>query len=130
MTLNDPLANALTALQNADLRRKRGCVISPASNLIGHVLKILQQSGYIGEFEFIDDGKAGFFRVQLVGRINKCRAIKPRFPASYRDIEKFEKMFLPAYNVGLLIVSTPQGLMTHSEAKTRKVGGRLIAYVY
>ena len=130
MTLNDPLANALTALQNADLRRKRECVISPASNLIGHVLKILQQSGYIGEFEFIDDGKAGFFRVQLVGRINKCRAIKPRFPASYRDIEKFEKMVLPAYNVGLLIVSTPQGLMTHSEAKSKKVGGRLIAYVY
>ncbi len=130
MTLNDPLANALTALQNADLRRKRECVISPASNLIGHVLKILQQSGYIGEFEFIDDGKAGFFRVQLVGRINKCRAIKPRFPASYRDIERFEKMFLPAYSVGLLIVSTPQGLMTHSEAKIRKVGGRLVAYVY
>jgi small subunit ribosomal protein S8 len=130
MTLNDPLANALTALQNADLRRKRECVISPASNLIGHVLKILQQSGYIGEFEFIDDGKAGFFRVQLVGRINKCRAIKPRFPASYRDIERFEKMFLPAYSVGLLIVSTPQGLMTHSEAKSRKVGGRLVAYVY
>ncbi|MBO3798764.1 MAG: 30S ribosomal protein S8 [Thermoproteota archaeon] len=130
MTLNDPLANALTALQNADLRRKRECIISPASNLIGHVLKILQQSGYIGEFEFIDDGKAGFFRVQLVGRINKCRAIKPRFPASYRDIEKFEKMFLPAFNVGLLIVSTPQGLMTHSEARSRKIGGRLIAYVY
>ncbi len=130
MTLNDPLANALTALQNADLRRKRECIISPASNLIGHVLKILQQSGYIGEFEFIDDGKAGFFRVQLVGRINKCRAIKPRFPTSYRDIEKFEKMFLPAFNVGLLIISTPSGLMTHSEAKSRKIGGRLIAYVY
>ncbi|MEM3026452.1 MAG: 30S ribosomal protein S8, partial [Thermoproteota archaeon] len=43
---------------------------------------------------------------------------------------KFEKMFLPAFNVGLLIVSTPQGLMTHSEAKSRKIGGRLIAYVY
>jgi small subunit ribosomal protein S8 len=130
MTLNDPLANALTTLQNADLRRRRECVISPASNLIGHVLKILQQSGYIGEFEFIDDGKAGFFRVQLIGRINRCRAVKPRFPASYRDIEKFEKMFLPAYNVGVLVVSTPKGLMTHVEAKKNKVGGRLIAYVY
>jgi len=130
VTLNDTLADALTALQNADLRRKRECVISPASNLIGHVLKILQQSGYVGEFEFIDDGKAGFFRVQLIGRINKCRAIKPRFPASYRNIEKFEKMFLPAYDVGVLIVSTPSGLMTHSEAKSKKIGGRLIAYVF
>lgn len=130
MTLNDPLANALTALQNADLRRKKECIISPASNLIGHVLRILQQSGYIGEFEFIDDGRAGFFRVQLIGRINKCRAIKPRFPVSYRDIEKFEKMFLPAYHIGVLIVSTPQGLMTHSEVKNKKIGGRLIAYAY
>ncbi|MEM2940902.1 MAG: 30S ribosomal protein S8 [Thermoproteota archaeon] len=130
MTLNDPLANALTTLQNADLRRRRECLISPASNLIGHVLKILQQSGYIGEFEFIDDGKAGFFKVQLIGRINKCRAVKPRFPASHREIEKFEKMFLPAYNVGVLVISTPRGLMTHVEAKKNKVGGRLIAYVY
>lgn len=130
MTLNDPLANALTTLQNADLRRRRECMIAPASNLIGHVLKILQQSGYIGEFEFIDDGKAGFFRVQLIGRINKCRAVKPRFPASHRGIEKFEKMFLPAYNVGVLVVSTPKGLMTHVEAKANRIGGRLIAYVY
>jgi len=130
MTLNDPLANALTTLQNSDLRRKKECVISPASNLIGHVLKILQRFGYIGEFEFVDDGKAGFFRVQLVGRINKCRAIKPRFSTSYREIEKFEKMFLPAYNIGLLIISTSQGLMTHIEAKEKKIGGKLIAYVY
>lgn len=130
LTLNDPLANALSALQNSDLRRKKDCIISPASNLIGHVLKILQQSGYIGEFEFIDDGKSGFFRVQLIGRINKCRAIKPRFHTSYRVIEKLEKTFLPAYNVGVLVISTPEGLMTHLEAKKRKIGGRLIAYVY
>ncbi|MGQ9478580.1 MAG: 30S ribosomal protein S8 [Thermoproteota archaeon] len=130
MTLNDPLANALTTLQNADLRRKKECLVRPASNLIGHVLKVLQQAGYVGEFEFVDDGKSGFFRVQLIGRINKCRAVKPRFPASYRELDKWEKMFLPAYNVGFLILSTPRGLMTHLEAKEKRIGGRLMAYVY
>ncbi|MCD6242871.1 30S ribosomal protein S8 [Candidatus Bathyarchaeota archaeon] len=130
MTMMDTLANGLTTIMNNEMRRKKECVITPASKLLGRVLRIMQLNGYIGEFEFIDDGRSGKFKVQLLGRINKCGAIKPRYPVKADEFEKWEKQFLPARDIGLLIVSTPQGVMSHKEAKQKKVGGRLLAYVY
>lgn len=130
MTMMDTLANGLTTIMNNEMRRKKECVITPASKLLGRVLRIMQLNGYIGEFEFIDDGRSGKFKVQLLGRINKCGAIKPRYPVKTDEFEKWEKQFLPARDIGLLIVSTPQGVMSHKEAKQKKIGGRLLAYVY
>lgn len=130
MTMNDPLANALTTIRNHEERRKKECIICPASKLIGKVLRIMQSKGYIGEIEFIDDGRTGKFRVQLFGRINDCRAIKPRHAVKVREMEKWEKRYLPAKDVGILILTTPHGVMTHEEAKKRHIGGRLLAYVY
>jgi small subunit ribosomal protein S8 len=90
----------------------------------------MQFQGYIGEIEFIDDGRTGKFRVQLFGRINECKAVKPRFSVKVKDIEKWEKRLLPAKDFGLLILTTPLGLLTHVVAKEKNIGGRLIAYVY
>jgi small subunit ribosomal protein S8 len=126
----DTLSNGLTAIMNNELRNKRDCVISPASKLLGRVLRVLQLNGYIGEFEFIDDGRAGKFKVQLLGRVNKCGAIKPRFSVGADGFEQWEKTFLPARDVGILVVSTPLGALSHREAKGKNVGGRLLAYVY
>ncbi|MHA1712034.1 MAG: 30S ribosomal protein S8 [Candidatus Freyarchaeota archaeon] len=130
MTMMDPVANGLVTIMNNELRRKRECVISPASKLLGRVLRVMQLNGYIGEFEFIDDGRAGKFKVQLLGRINKCRAIKPRFPVKAGRFEDWEKRFLPSREMGILVVSTPEGVMSHREAKKKKLGGRLVAFVY
>ena len=130
MVMMDPVANGLTALKNAEMVRKKEVVICPASKLLGAILKVMQKHGYIGEFEYIDDGRAGKFRVQLLGRINKCGAIKPRFPVRKDEFEEWEKRYLPARDIGILIVSTPQGVMSHHEAKKRGIGGRLVAYVY
>ena len=126
----DILSNGLTTIYNNEVRRKRECLISPASKLLGNVLRVFQMNGYIGEFEFIDDGRAGKFRVQLLGRINKCGAIRPRYPVKAREIEKWEKIFLPARDIGILVISTPEGVMSHHEARKRGIGGRLLAYVY
>jgi len=126
----DTLSNGLTAVMNNELRNKRDCVISPASKLLGRVLRVLQLNGYIGEFEFIDDGRAGKFKVQLLGRVNKCGAIKPRYSVSADGFENWEKTFLPARDVGILVVSTPLGVLSHKEAKEKNTGGRLLAYVY
>ena len=130
MTMMDTLANGLTSIMNNEMRNKRDCVITSASKLLGRVLRVLQLSGFIGEFEFIDDGRTGKFKVQLLGRVNKCGAIKPRFPVSVSDFENWEKTFLPARELGILVVSTSLGVMSHIEAKNRKIGGRLLAYVY
>lgn len=126
----EPLANGLTTIINNEMRNKRECIISPASKLLGRVLRVMQLNGYIGEFEFIDDGRSGKFKVQLLGRINKCGGIRPRFPAKVDKFEEWEKKFLPSREVGILIVSTPKGVLSHKEAKQKRIGGRLLAFVY
>ncbi|XES77298.1 MAG: 30S ribosomal protein S8 [Candidatus Bathyarchaeia archaeon] len=126
----DTLTNGLTTIINNEMRNKRECIISPASKLLGHVLRIMQLNGYIGEFEFIDDGRQGKFKVQLMGRINKCGSVKPRFPVKVNDFENWEKKFLPSRNVGILVVSTPKGVLAHKEAIDKNVGGRLLSFVY
>jgi len=130
LTMMDTLANGLTIIMNNEIRNKRECVISPASKLLGRVLRVMQLNGYIGEFEFVDDGRSGKFKVQLLGRVNKCGAIKPRFPVKIKEFEGWEKRFLPSRDVGVLMVSTPQGVLSHREATERKTGGRLLAFVY
>ena len=126
----DTLANGLTTIINNEMRRKRECIINQASKLLGQVLRVMQLNGYIGEFEFIDDGRTGKFRVQLLGRINKCGAIKPRIPSSSKEIENWEKQFLPSRDFGVLVFSTSQGVMSHREVKEKKIGGRLLAFIY
>jgi len=130
LTMMDTLANGLTTIMGNELRNKRECMINPASKLLGRVLRVMQLNGYIGEFEFVDDGRAGKFKVQLLGRINKCGAVKPRFAAGSKEFEIWEKRFLPSRDVGLLVVSTSKGVVSHREAQGKNVGGRLIAYVY
>ncbi|MEM2098625.1 MAG: 30S ribosomal protein S8 [Candidatus Bathyarchaeia archaeon] len=126
----DTLSNGLITIINNELRNKRECIISPASKLLGRVLRIMQLNGYIGEFEFVDDGRSGKFKVQLLGRINKCSAIKPRFAVKVDEFEAWEKKFLPSRDVGIIVVSTSKGVMTHRDAEEKKIGGRLLAFVY
>ena len=126
----DPLADAMSVIKNAESVGKPECMIHPASKLIGRALKVMADRNYIGEFEFIDDGKSGMFRVKLLGRINRCGVIKPRFSTKVADLEKWEKRFLPARNFGVLILSTSKGVMAHSDARAESLGGQLLAYVY
>ena len=90
----------------------------------------MQLNGYVGEFEFVDDGRSGKFRVQLLGRINRCGAVRPRLPVGANEFETCEKSFLPSRDIGVLIVSTPQGVISHREAKEKGIGGRILAFVY
>jgi small subunit ribosomal protein S8 len=126
----DTLTNGLTTIINNEMRNKRECIIDPASKLLGRILRIIQLNGYIGEFEFIDDGRAGKFKIQLLGRINKCGAIRPRFSVKADKFEEWEKKYLPSRDVGILVVSTPNGLLSHKEAKEKRIGGKLLAFVY
>ena len=126
----DNLANALVNLKNCENATKRECTIKPSSKLIGSILKIMQNKQYINGMKYVDDGKAGYYKVTLHGHINNCKAIKPRYAVKRDEYTKWEKRFLPAKNFGILIVSTSQGIMEHSQAKDKKIGGKLLAFVY
>jgi len=109
---------------------KSECVVKPCSKLIGRVLRVMQENGYIGGFEYIEDGRGGKFKVRLVGRINNCGVIKPRFSVRREKIEEYEKKVLPAQDFGVLIITTPKGVLSNVKAKELGVGGRLLAFVY
>jgi small subunit ribosomal protein S8 len=126
----DPLVNALNTIISYENRRRTECIITPASGLVGRVLRLIQSKGYIGEIEYIDDGRQGKFRVQLFGRINSCKAVTPRYATKVKEMEKWEKRFLPSRELGSVILSTPQGVMDHRAAKEQNVGGVVIAYVF
>jgi small subunit ribosomal protein S8 len=130
MTMNDPLANVLSHMLNSERLGKTECVAKPVSKLITNVLKLLQEKHYIGDFSIIEDGKGNMIKINLVGKINKCGVIKPKFAVKKDNYIKFEKRFLPARDFGVLVVSTPKGLMTHNEAVEKGHGGKLIAYCY
>lgn len=127
---NDPLADALTVLRNAERSKKTAATITPASKLVGRVLKVMQDQGYIGPFEYEDDGRGGLYKVTLVGAINDCGVIKPRYAIKKSDFDRFEARFLPARDFGSLILSTTGGVIDQYKAKESGTGGRLLAFVY
>jgi small subunit ribosomal protein S8 len=128
MVMLDPLANAMSTIANAEILGRKVVTIRPASRIIANVLRVIQKYGTIGEFEVMED--LWIISVQLLGRISKIGVIKPRYPARVRDYVEWEKRFLPARDMGILVVSTSEGVMSHHEAIERNLGGRLLAYVY
>jgi small subunit ribosomal protein S8 len=126
---HDLLADALSAIKNADRIGKKECFVK-ASKLIDKVLKVLQQHDYIGAYELIHDGKSGIFKIELKGKIIDTNVIKPRFSVKVEEFEKWEKRFLPAREVGILILTTSKGVMDHKTAKSLHIGGKLLAYCY
>ena len=127
--LHDPLADALTVIKNAERIGGGKCVVK-SSKLIGNILKVMHDNGYIVSFEKIEDGKGGMFKVDLKGKIIDTKVVKPRFAVGVDEYEKWEKRYLPARNIGLLIVSTPKGVVDHKKAKELRLGGKLLSYIY
>lgn len=128
--LQDPLADALSTIRNAEKVGKREVLLRPASRLMGNVLTVMKGQGYLGDFERLEDGRGGLYKVALLGRINNCGVIKPRYAVKRVEIERWEARYLPAQDFGALILTTVDGVVTQYEAKKTNLGGKLLAYVY
>ncbi|MFP4116629.1 MAG: 30S ribosomal protein S8 [Candidatus Aenigmatarchaeota archaeon] len=123
------LSDCMSTIKNAENVGKDRCTVE-SSKIVLEALKTLQKEEYIGEFEKIEDNRGDKFRIELLGTINDCNAIRPRFSVKKDEYEDWEKRYLPAKGMGFLIVSTSRGIMTHEEAKSKGIGGKLVAYVY
>ena len=126
----DRLSDALNQIKLNDRVGNREVVLEWSSKLIKGVLDVLKEEGYIEDYETFDDGGKERIKVRLRGAINELRAIKPRFPVKYNEIISAEAQYLPAYNIGILILTTPKGVMSNKKAKELHIGGRLLAFVY
>lgn len=130
MSLNDPLANALSIVLTDEKSGRSESKIRPSSKIIKKVLDVMKSNKYVGDFEEIKDGKGNTIKLNLIGNINKCGVIKPRYSVKKNEFEKFEERYLLARDMGILVVSTPAGIITHKEAKKKGIGGKLLAYCY
>ncbi len=130
MSLNDPLADALLKIKHYEQLRKKECTIEHASKLLIKVLELLKDNNYIGDFEIEETTRGKQVKINLLHRITELRAIKPRFSIKKDEYVNVEKRYLPAKGFGIVIVSTPKGVMTHKDAIKENLGGRLIAYCY
>jgi len=131
--MTDPIADFITRIRNA-VRANHRIVQIPASNLKKDMTKILKEKGYILDYKFEDDAKQGNIKIALKYHpITKAPAIRNLTRISKPGLRKYsgvDSMPRVLNGLGIAILSTSKGVMTDKEAKTEKVGGEVLCYVY
>eukprot|EP01092_Planopodium_desertum_P011844 TRINITY_DN5471_c0_g1_i1.p1 TRINITY_DN5471_c0_g1~~TRINITY_DN5471_c0_g1_i1.p1 ORF type:complete len:131 (-),score=34.71 TRINITY_DN5471_c0_g1_i1:59-451(-) len=124
------LADALKSIVNAERKGKRQVIIRPSSKVIIKFLQVMMRKGYIGEFEIIDDHRNKKIVINLLGRLNKCGVISPRFDVKLGDLDRWITDILPSRQFGFLILTTSDGIMDHEEARKKSAAGKILGYFY
>jgi small subunit ribosomal protein S8 len=121
----DIVADALNMMMNAKKAGKSSLVVKRHSKLLLSILALAKLKGYVKNYKADKESLTIEF-----DKLNGCNAIKPRFFVKSEEIEKYTKRYLPAKDLGILIISTSQGLMTHLTTQEKNIGGSLLAYFY
>jgi len=131
--MTDPIADYLTRLRNA-VQANHRVVEIPASNLKKDITKILFEKGYILNYKFVEDGPQGKIMIALkydpVNKVNAIKKLKRVSTPGLRQYVGHKEMPRVLNGMGIAILSTSNGVMTDKEARTQKVGGEVLCYVY
>ena len=133
MIVNDPIADMLTRIRNAQVA-KHDSVVMPASNAKKAIAKILLDEGYIKTYEKIDDGVQGQIKLTLKYVNGKQQPViaglKRISKPGLRVYAKSEELPKVLGGLGIAIISTSKGLMTDREARKQMIGGEVLAYIW
>ena len=133
MTMSDPIADMLTRIRNANIR-KHDTVDVPASKMKIAIANILLDEGYIKKYDLVEEGNFQTIRIELKYGADKNEKIitglkrisKPGLRV-YASKEELPKVL---GGLGVAIISTNQGVITDREARKLQVGGEVLAYIW
>ena len=132
MVVNDPIADMLTRIRNAQVA-KHDAVVLPASNAKKAIAKILLAEGYVKSVDFIDDGPQGNIKIVLKyvgGKQPVIAGLKKISKPGLRVYAKGNELPKVLGGLGIAIISTSKGLMTDKEARKQLIGGEVLAYIW
>ena len=134
MVVNDPIADMLTRIRNAQVAR-HDAVVLPASNTKKAIAKILLSEGYVKAVDFVDDGVQGSIKITLkytgVNRSTPVIAgLKRISKPGLRVYARCEELPKVLGGLGIAIVSTSKGLMTDKAARKENMGGEVLCYIW
>jgi small subunit ribosomal protein S8 len=129
--MTDPIADMLTRIRNAQGARQRR-VDMPVSSLKKEIARLLKDNHYIHDFKVLDDGRFGVLRLYLKYYqdkpvIRELRRVSKPGLRKYVGVEEIPRV---RNGLGMALLSTSRGVMTDREARSAKVGGEVIAYVW
>ena len=132
MLVNDPIADMLTRIRNAQIA-KHDTVVIPASNMKKSIAKILLDEGYIKSYEVVEDGTQGVIRITLKYLPGKEKAIQGLRRVSKPGLRVYagaDELPQVLRGLGIAIISTSKGIMTDKKARAQHVGGEVLAFVW
>lgn len=132
MTMTDPVADMLTRIRNALMRRRRSVDI-PSSKMKVAIADVLRREGYIERYEVLPSKPQDVLRVQLKYDRNGEPVIKQikRESKPGRRLYKSVKELPRVLNgLGIGIYSTSQGILSDRECRSRRVGGEYLVSVW
>lgn len=132
MSMTDPIADLLTRIRNANMAH-RDVVEIPASKIKMSIVEILKSEGFVRDVEYIEDNKQGVIRVFLKYGEDRNRVITGLKRISKPGLRKYAKSdSLPKVlnGLGIAIISTSVGVITDKEARSKQIGGEILAYVW
>ncbi len=132
MAMNDPIADFLTRIRNAQLAKHR-IVDIPASNIKKRMTEILFEQGFIHRYKFIEDDKQGVIKIALkYDRSTQVPAIREMKRLSKPGLRLFSGADdIPRIKngLGIAIVSTSRGVLTDKEARKMNIGGEVLCSI-
>ena len=132
MVVNDPIADMLTRIRNAQIA-KHDAVVLPASNTKKAIAKILLAEGYVKSVDFVDEAPQGSIKIALKyvnGKQPVIAGLKRISKPGLRVYARHEELPKVLGGLGIAIISTSKGLMTDKEARKEMIGGEVLAYIW
>jgi small subunit ribosomal protein S8 len=131
MNVSDPIADMLTRIRNASQARHEE-VLVPTSRTKLAIAKILRDEGFIEDFSQSQEGPTAVMHIKLkyVGKVPVVSGLKRISKPGLRVYAPKTEIPRVLGGLGLVIVSTSQGIMTGTQARKGQLGGEILAYVW